>query len=390
MPEPVEALLRRSVDRIHEVYDAHDFVYASSSGGKDSMVLVECAAVAGRERGIRPLVRFYDEELVSRHTLEYMERLRLRDDLEVEWYALEVRENDAWSHDTPYWYPWDPRARARWGREPPPYALREIAGYRPEERRYSLVGVERSFARALLPRTVCRMLGRRSAESPARSTRHAYSGWLNSTLGPGFTADPVYDWSNRDVWRGAQHFGWDWNRAYLAQYRAGVGHPTALRIGPLLGEEPSSTLFAVAKWDPDLWSRVVRRVPDALTLARYARTAVLGRGKGVGGGLDRRALRAALARLDPAKRRLARTAILDLVRSDLGRIRRPLDYGGIARVAVRGDSKGYRLKLSLLTRAMVDESKRGNFRRYSLRGRVESIRAAAKAVRKARKREARP
>jgi predicted phosphoadenosine phosphosulfate sulfurtransferase len=81
--------LEAARQRIRHVYDIFDTVCVQFSGGKDSTAVLLLAKEVHEERGLGPVkVIFRDEEMVSPKTIEYVERVRNYDWVDMEWYCL--------------------------------------------------------------------------------------------------------------------------------------------------------------------------------------------------------------------------------------------------------------------------------------------------------------
>ena len=75
--------------RIRHVYDTFDTVCIQFSGGKDSSAVMYLAKEIHEERGLGPVkVIFRDEEMVSPTVVDYVERVRNYDWVDMEWYCL--------------------------------------------------------------------------------------------------------------------------------------------------------------------------------------------------------------------------------------------------------------------------------------------------------------
>jgi predicted phosphoadenosine phosphosulfate sulfurtransferase len=73
--------------RIRHVYDTFDTVCVQFSGGKDSTAVLLLAKEVHEERGLGPVkVIFRDEEMVSPVVVDYVERVRNYDWVDMEWY----------------------------------------------------------------------------------------------------------------------------------------------------------------------------------------------------------------------------------------------------------------------------------------------------------------
>ena len=76
-------------ERMRHVYDTFDTVCVQFSGGKDSTAVLYLAKEIHEERGLGPVkVIFRDEEMVSPSVVEFVEKVRNYDWVDMEWYCL--------------------------------------------------------------------------------------------------------------------------------------------------------------------------------------------------------------------------------------------------------------------------------------------------------------
>ena len=205
-----EILIARTVDRFHQLFDSYDNVWVSWSGGKDSTCILECGAIAARERGTRLVVNFYDEEVIPAGTVDFAMRMRERDDLDFRWHCIPIVDNNAWEPDNPYWYPWEPESEPLWARPRPEFAITSVPGYDPDQKRYSLEFLDHHIARALLPRTLVSCIGRRMAESPVAGIDWAV-GWAGCSrrfMGGVSPPSPVRSWTGITWMCGTSSWKW--------------------------------------------------------------------------------------------------------------------------------------------------------------------------------------
>jgi predicted phosphoadenosine phosphosulfate sulfurtransferase len=278
-------------ERIERVFDTFDHVIISFSGGKDSTAVLQVALEVARShprfaRHLPLRVVHYDEECIPQETADYVQRVAQNPDVALEWYCLPVKHRNACSRLSPWWWPWAPEDQEKWARPLPDGALTTLPGFPlwPVEARLSIPDTNGLLAP---PRrgNVALLMGIRAQESLMRKRILRMSAprehnWLvksddGTSQGNLWKAYPIYDWLTEDVWTAPAKFGWDYNRAYDLLEMAGVGHSDQ-RCSPAFGEEPIRGLQIYAQCFPDVWGRMVERVPGVGAAVRYSRTELYG------------------------------------------------------------------------------------------------------------------
>ena len=267
---------QKALERIRYLYSVYDNVAVSFSGGKDSTALLLCTIDVAREIGRLPVrAVFYDEEAIHPPTIDYVARVRDRGDVSLEWYCLQVQHRNACSNTSPYWRCWEESKKDLWIREKPPWAISE----HPE---FKLGMSMQEFGIAHFRNTnTCAMQGIRTEESIRRYravSRKKNDNYITFAHGAIF-AYPIYDWGSKDVWKLVDIKGEDYNRTYDV-YNRTRHHERFLnqRVCPPYGEEPIRGLSLYAECFPDMWQKMVDRVPGAATAARYGNTELYSRG----------------------------------------------------------------------------------------------------------------
>jgi len=278
-------VLELARERIDRAYDLHDHIAVAFSGGKDSTALLNLVLEVAELRDALPVHAFFwDEEAIHPETIEYMTRVAQDPRVRLDWYCVPIKHRNACSRTSPWWHPWAPEDEAKWCRPLPPEALTQLPG----------AGFARQPAPECngyaLPRdlgTVGVMLGLRASESLNRY--RAVAGKIEDNfIGRDAHArhvnlvKPIYDWTDADIWTAPQLFGWDYNRAYDVMRAAGIDVADQ-RVCPPYGEEPLRGLWQYAVCWPDLWDRMVQRVPGAATAARYSTSELYGFGLNLAG-----------------------------------------------------------------------------------------------------------
>ena len=271
-----------SLKRIHRCYDLFDNIIVNFSGGKDSTAVLNATLEVAKQRGKLPVkAMFFDEESLPPETIEYVERVRNTEGVDLDWICLPIKHRNACSNDEPYWKAWDEKYKDVWVREIPEYAITEHPLWED--------GLSwQEFSDLMFPTSmgsVCTLTGVRTQESFRRykavtikkNDNYILSHAINGNT---YTAHPIYDWSSDDVWVATSKFGWDYNQTYDVMNKSDLyGKFLTQRVCAPFGEEPLRGLYIFAECWPELWHKMLKRVPVVATAWRYANTELYGYGK---------------------------------------------------------------------------------------------------------------
>lgn len=285
---------------IYTMETFEDFV-VSFSGGKDStavlQAVLEAHSVLGRTEPVK--VFYLDDEIVAQQTDEYILRCMESMPIDLHWYCVPVKQRNSCSMTQPIWYPWGEEVRHLWCREMPEQTthtadnLPWFPNATPDDRP-TLAGISPYLIHGWDPdapgrKRVAMFLGIRAAESMMRRmaiARHrddpdhwmTHLGRSDKSLAWYSKVYPIFDWSETDVWSAPRIFDWDYNRVYDAFEMLGLP-PSAQRIGTPFGEEPSRSLWVWHRVFPELWDKMVDRVPGVQAAYRLSNTALYGKGE---------------------------------------------------------------------------------------------------------------
>jgi len=268
--------------RVARCFEDFDKVVVMFSGGKDSTVCLHLALDEAVRRGRLPLdVCTFDEEAIPPETVAYMERVAAWPQLRFKWLCLPIKSSNACSRNSPFWYPWLEADRAKWVRPLPPGAVRDVPGFR--------LGMHLPECVPLIygPEcgTVCQIMGIRTQESMSRYraivVKEGDDAYRTASEGMAWLvkAYPIYDWKAEDVWRAPAVLGWDYNRAYDTMQACGL--PRAMqRCSAPYAAQPLRRLHTFKECWPELWAKMIDRVPGVATAARETHTKIAERAAG--------------------------------------------------------------------------------------------------------------
>lgn len=358
-------------DRVRYLYKRFDKIVLSFSGGKDSTSVLHVALSVAAELGKLPLkVYFVDEEAIDPETIAYVARVRQRPDVSLEWYCLPIKHRNACSIREPFWTCWNPAERHLWVREMPSWAITTDPAF------VHGMDYQEWMKKAFTPDqgTVCVLTGIRTQESMrryqviARKRNDSYITTSADNLNT-YRAHPIYDWSTEDVWTLIHKFGFDYNKAYDVFNRTDLHNKLlAQRICQPFGEEPVRRLDLYAQCFPDMWSKLVMRVPGVNTAYRYSRSELFqSQEKPDNMSWQEFTWQLVEMQRDVETREMIRASIMRMLRRHARKTPMPVDdskahpisglsWRFLAKIAARGDLKG-RTENRMLNEALTELKK---------------------------------
>ena len=119
-------VLDAALNRIRRLYDEFEEVIVSFSGGKDSTVTLELAAIVAKEKNRLPLhVVFIDQEAEWEGTIDYVKEVMNRDYIKPMWFQMPMVITNNASIDERYCYCWQEGKEEEWIHEKNPLSIKE-------------------------------------------------------------------------------------------------------------------------------------------------------------------------------------------------------------------------------------------------------------------------
>ena len=275
-------------ERLKFIFEEFEYIFVSFSGGKDSGVLLNLVLDFQQKYYPEKKIGVFHQDFEAQYTVttEYVERTfeRIKDKVEPYWVCLPMATRTALGSYQMYWYPWDDTKEETWVRPMPkhPYVINlennPMTTYRYRMHQEDLAKqFSRWYRIAHKGKTVC-LLGIRTDES-----LQSYSGILNKKYGyknlswisrqfkDVWTASPIYDWSNGDVWHTNYMFNYDYNKLYDLYYMAGL-KPDQMRVASPFNDYAKDSLHLYRVIDPEIWAKLIGRVQGANFASIYGKT----------------------------------------------------------------------------------------------------------------------
>ncbi|MFI8932535.1 DUF3440 domain-containing protein [Streptomyces sp. NPDC053474] len=277
-------VLTAARQRIRRIFTDFPVVYVSFSGGKDSGVLLELAAIEARARGRRLGVLIVDLEAQYQLTEDYIRRAlqRHQDVLDVYWVALPLNLRNAVSSFEPQWMCWEPGKEEMWVRPRPAEAIGDEDFFDFFESGMEFEDFVPKFgdwySRKHKGRMTACLVGIRAQESLNRyrtiarkdKRRHDGLAWTTMITPTVFNAYPIYDWQVEDIWRYNGRFDVPYNEIYDHMHQAGLTLHQ-MRLCQPYGDDQKRGLWLYQLIEPHTWGMVAARVQGAEFGARTAR-----------------------------------------------------------------------------------------------------------------------
>lgn len=279
-------------DRFHFLFKEFNNIYVSFSGGKDSSVLLNLLLDFKRKYYPERRIGVFHQDFEAQYTVttEYVTRTfkALENECDLYWVCLPMATRTALSSYEMYWYPWDDNKKEQWVRPLPdyPYIINIDKPFNHYRYKMPQEDLARQFGRFYKEehgnkKTVC-LLGLRAVESLQRyssivNKKYGYKDecWISKQFKDVWSASPLYDWSNSDVWVANYKFGYDYNELYDLYYKAGLT-VDQMRVASPFNDYSKDSLNLYRVIDPEIWTKLVGRVRGANFASIYGKSKAMG------------------------------------------------------------------------------------------------------------------
>jgi len=274
-------VLEASTERINYIFDNHEKVVVSLSGGKDSIVLAWLTYREAQRRNRKIYFFFLDQEM------EYMATYRIIDEMMrlplviPLWFQIHGILPTAISHKEYWLEPWNPEERQKWIRQQKRVAIKNITWEHkvpwsfPEEKKMGFYGLMKCMEQMFPNESVAHLIGLRAEESLNRFravTKNAgIEGieWCTKNKWGGIKFYPIYDWTFQDLWVYIAKNKLSYNKMYDFFYKKGYS-PKDMRISSLMNRKAFHDLVDLQSFEPRLFDKLLDRAEGVASAARYA------------------------------------------------------------------------------------------------------------------------
>ncbi len=252
-----------ALERIEFVFQNHDDVIVSMSGGKDSTVLFELAYRVAKKLDRLPLKVFWlDQEAEWQATVDYMQGIFGREFVTPLWFQIPFDFTNSLSHENNYLKIWDIEKKDNWIHSQSEISIKEnITKY---NRFHDLVNyLPSAYAEG---KETALLVGMRISESFNRRTTimnssSSYKGitWSKMPRGACRTFWPIYDFTDDDIWTAIAKNDWEYNKIYDFQYNWGVAKK-GMRVSALIHETSWHAIEMLQEFEYKTYNKFIKRI----------------------------------------------------------------------------------------------------------------------------------
>jgi len=263
-----ENVYEAALKRIDQIYNSHDEVWVSYSGGKDSLVMLKLVEEYFEQEGYKEKINvvFRDEEVINTQVREFV--LKFVDDpkYNFKYYTSQLESEIYILGKKKKYIQWD--EKRKWVVDKPECGITEKG-----------IFDQFTFDRLLYKdkrKRCCTLVGIRADESLMRFAGISSSKVCHLTKNPKLknatVGKPIYDWTEKDIFK----YMYDKKIEYCPIYDMQVFNKDSLRVASALHAEAAKQLHKVKTIDPLLYNQIMDVFPEVDVQARYYKDMVKG------------------------------------------------------------------------------------------------------------------
>lgn len=256
-------VFEEALERIRMIFDYHDDVIVSMSGGKDSTVLFNLALTVAKEKNRLPLKVFWlDQEAEWQHTVDYMDSIMRMPEVKPCWFQIPFDFTNSLSTTHNFVRVWDEKEEAKWIHPKADISIKENPSK--YERFHDLVSylpeycTESENCAVLVGMRIAESLNRRMTIAHGKAYFRGET-WCQKKRGKIQVFWPVYDFTNDDIWTAIAKNHWNYNKVYDLQYRWGLPK-SSMRVSALIHETAWHSIEMLQEFERETYNRFTIRI----------------------------------------------------------------------------------------------------------------------------------
>jgi predicted phosphoadenosine phosphosulfate sulfurtransferase len=279
-----------ALDRMRTIFQNHEKVIVSFSGGKDSTVIAHLAREVAAETKRSFYLFYLDQEIEYSSTIDFVDEMMKMEYVIPLWFQIPCLLTNTSSMSQNVIDPWNPEKKSVWIRGQKIKATKAVTWnvdgvpYTfPESKMYGFYGLVQCMEALFRgdgasgnPETSipAQLIGLRADESLDRfravTKNPGMPGVPWSTRGKSaMKYYPIYDWQFRDIWIYLGRNNLPYNKMY--DYFHLKGYPASrMRLSNLLHEKAYECIADLQEFEPKLYDRMLDRCMGIATAQEYA------------------------------------------------------------------------------------------------------------------------